>query len=96
MIENDDIRLPLDLLLINDVETLEEALICKYAVEHEAEIFFCKSSEILQEMKDELGDSIKSYSIDSIENDRIQAVIDLLNLAETDNYLSHLLDRMVR
>jgi hypothetical protein len=93
---NDDIRLPLDLLLVNDVDTLEEALQCKYAVEHEAEIFFCRDDTALEALKEDLGDDIRYYTVDLIENDRIQAVIDLLNLSEENNYLGHLLDRIVR
>ena len=32
----------------------------------------------------------------AIENDRIQAVIDLLNMAEDNTLLSHLINRIVR
>lgn len=95
---NDDetFRLPLDLLLIHDVDELEEALHCKYAVEHEYEIIFCRDDDRLQDLKTEINEDINYYIIDDIENDRIQAVIDLLNTAEENNYLGHLLDRIVR
>jgi len=93
---SDDIRLPLDLLLINDVDSLENALDAKYAVEHEAEIFFCQNDESLQALKDDLGEDIKFYEIDVVENDRIKAVIELLNKSEEDLFLGHIIDRIVR
>jgi hypothetical protein len=90
-------RLPLDLLLILDVSDLDEALICKYALEHENEIQFCRNDEDLKETLSELeDDEAVYYEIDEIEHDRIQAVIDLLNKAEADNILGHILDRVVR
>jgi hypothetical protein len=90
-----DFRLPLDLLLIKDVEELEDALRCKYAIEHESDIEFCKSDEDLQDILEDYEDT-KYYEIDEIEHDRIKAVIDILNMAETNDILDHLLDRMVR
>jgi len=91
-----DIRLPLDLLLCNDVDSLEEALISKYAVEFECEIFFCKNKSDLKAMLEEYGDNANWYPIDEIENDRIKAIIDLLNLSEENGVLGHILDRIVR
>ena len=38
----------------------------------------------------------KWYAIDTIENDRIRAVIDLLNMAENNKMLGHIIDRIVR
>lgn len=95
--ENDNIglRLPLDLLLIHDSEDLEESISCKWAVEHEQEIFFCKDDDDLQDLIQDF-EKYKYYKIDEIELDRIKAVIDLLNKSETDNFLSHILDRIVR
>lgn len=93
---SDDIRLPLDLLLIHDVESLEDALECQYAVEHEAEIFFCQNDESLEALKEDLGEDVKYYTIDDIENDRIRAVIDLLNKSEEYAFLGHIIDRIVR
>ncbi len=93
---NDIIRLPLDLLLVNDVETLEDALSSTYAIEHEAEIFFCKSIECLESYKEDFGENINYYKIDDIEIDRIKSVIDLLNMADENKILGHILDRMVR
>jgi hypothetical protein len=90
-----DFRLPLDLLLIHDVETLEDALKCQYAVEHENEIQFCKDKDELEAIIEDL-EGAKYYTIDDIESDRIEAIIDLLNLAEKDNLLGHVLDRIVR
>jgi hypothetical protein len=90
-----DFRLPLDLLLILDAETLEEALNCKYAVEHENEIQFCRDDDDLHATVEEL-DGAKFYTIDEIETDRIEAIIELLNMAEHDNLLGHVLDRIVR
>jgi hypothetical protein len=95
MAESSELRLPLDLLLIHDVDSLEEALSCRYAVEHENEIQFCKNDEDLQEALADL-EGYKYYTIDDIETDRIQAIIDLLNHAENDNLLGHILDRIVR
>lgn len=89
------IRLPLDLLLIHDVETLEEALHCRYAVEHEHEINFCKNDTELQEFIEDLENYVY-YEIDEIELDRIHAIIDLLNMAEDNNILGHVIDRIVR
>lgn len=89
------IRLPLDLILIHDVESLEDALLSKYAVEHEQEIFFIKNDEDLQEFIEDL-DSPIYYELDDIEFDRIKAVIDLLNRCENDHILSHIVDRIVR
>lgn len=90
------IRLPLDLLFTSDSEDLETALTCEWAVEHEAEIYFCKDTKELKVLKEDLGQDIKFYRIDEIETDRIQAVIDVLNLCEEDKNLSHLIDRLVR
>lgn len=90
-------RLPLDLLMILDVSDLDDALVCKYAVEHESEIQFCRDDLELKETLAELeDDDVVYYEIDDIEHDRIQAVIDLLNKAEADNILGHILDRVVR
>lgn len=93
-----DLRLPLDLLLINDVETLESALESNYALEFECEISFFHTKKDLEEELRSIGDQdhIKWYKIDEIENDRIKAVIDLLNMAEENNILGHILDRIVR
>lgn len=90
-----DVRLPLDLLIIHDVDVLEEALTCKYAVEHEHEIQFCKDDEDLEATIEDL-EGVKYYTIDDIEHDRIQAIIDLLNMAEENAILGHVLDRIVR
>lgn len=90
------IRLPLDLLFTSDSDDLENALTCEWAVEHEAEIFFCKDSKELKVLKEDLGTDIRYYKIDEIETDRIQAVIDVLSLCEEDKNLSHLIDRLVR
>ena len=91
------IRLPLDLLMSLDVDTLENALSCQYALEHESEIFFCESGIELKRMKEDLGEeNVVFYTIDDIEYDRIQAVIDLLNYCEENNVVGHLVDRMVR
>lgn len=95
MSNSSELRLPLDLLLIHDVDSLEEAILCKYAVEHENEIIFCKTDEDLQETISDL-EGHKYYTIDDIETDRIQAIIDLLNRAEIDDVLGHILDRIVR
>lgn len=89
------IRLPLDLIIVHDSEDLEEALSCKWAVEHEQEIFFCKTDDDLADLVLDF-DRYVYYQIDEIELDRIQAIIDLLNQAENDNVLSHILDRIVR
>lgn len=89
------VRLPLDLLLIHDVEDLEESLTCKWAVEHEHEIFFCQTDDDLEDLVLDF-ENYSYYKIDEIEIDRIQAIIDLLNRAEVDNILSHILDRIVR
>ena len=89
------VRLPLDLLLIHDVEDLEESLNCKWAVEHEHEIFFCQTDDDLEDLVLDF-ETYVYYKIDDIETDRIQAIIDLLNRAEEDNILSHILDRIVR
>lgn len=89
------IRLPLDLLLIHDSEDLEEALNAKWAVEHEHEIFFCQTDDDLEDLVTDF-ESYVYYNIDEIESDRIKAIIDLLNRAEEDNILSHILDRIVR
>lgn len=91
----DGIRLPLDLLLVLDVDELELALTGKYAVEYEQEIQFCKNDEDLKELIEDM-DNPKYYEIDDIELDRIQAVIDLLNKSEDDAILSHIIDRIVR
>lgn len=90
-----DIRLPLDLLIILDVDVLEEALSCQYAVEHESEISFCKNKDDLKEFLEDYEDAIY-YEIDDIELDRIRAIIELLNAAEENSLLSHILDRIVR
>lgn len=89
------LRLPLDLILVHDVDDLEEALTAKWAVEHEHEIYFCQTDDDLEDLVQDF-EQYKYYRIDDIENDRIQAVIDLLNKAEVDNMLSHILDRIVR
>jgi hypothetical protein len=89
------LRLPLDLILVHDVEDLEEALSAKWAVEHEQEIFFCQTDDDLEDLVQDF-DNYTYYQLDDIENDRIKAVIDLLNRAEEDNILSHILDRIVR
>lgn len=93
--EHVGVRLPLDLLLIHDVEDLEESLTCKWAVEHEHEIFFCPTDDDLQDLVLDF-EKYSYYKIDEIETDRIQAIIDLLNRAEEDKILSHILDRIVR
>jgi hypothetical protein len=93
---NDEIRLPLDMLLIHDVDDLEEALFAKFAVEFECEIHFCKNKTDLDSLILEFGDDAKWYAIDTIENDRIRAVIDLLNMAENNKMLGHIIDRIVR
>lgn len=93
----DIVRLPLDLLMSSDVDTLETALSCQYALEHESEIFFCEGALELKRMKEDLGEeNVIFYTIDDIEYDRIQAVIDLLNLCEDNAVVGHLIDRMVR
>lgn len=92
----DDIRLPLDMLLLNDVDTLEDSLNSKYALEFECEIYFCRTKKEINEMLSEFGDDVKWYEIDSIENDRIRATIDLLNMAEENKYISHIVDRLVK
>jgi hypothetical protein len=89
------LRLPLDLLLVHDVDDLEEALTAKWAVEHEQEIFFCQTDDDLDDLVQDF-DVYTYYQLDEIENDRIKAIIDLLNRAEEDNILSHILDRIVR
>lgn len=91
----DGIRLPLDLLLVLDVDELEQALISKYAVEYDQEIQFCKDDDDLAELIEDM-DNPRYYEMDDIELDRIQAVIDLLNKAEVDSILSHIIDRIVR
>lgn len=88
-------RLPLDLIIIHDVEDLEEALSAKWAVEHEHEIYFCQTDDDLEDLVQDFEKYIY-YKIDEIEIDRIQAVIELLNKAEDDNLLGHILDRIVR
>lgn len=90
------IRLPLDLILIYDVEDLEDALNAKWAVEHEQEIFFCQTDEDLQDLILDFDNNYTYYRIDEIELDRIKAIIDLLNKAEEDVLLGHILDRIVR
>lgn len=92
----DEIRLPLDMLLINDVESLEDALHARYAVEFECEIFFCRRKSDLNELLSAYGEDAKWYELDTIENDRIRAVIDLLNMAENNKILGHVIDRIVR
>lgn len=93
----DGLHLPLDLLLLHDVDALEDALSCKYAVEHEQEIQFCEDDDDLQSILEDLDpESVKYYEIDEIESDRINAIIDLLNKAEEDNILGHILDRIIR
>jgi hypothetical protein len=92
----EEIRLPLDLLIVSDAEDLENGISSKYAVINEAELIFCKDEEELEDLKKDLGESVRIMEMDEIETDRIRAVIDLLTKAEEDNYLSHLLDRMVR
>ena len=89
------VRLPLDLLLIHDVEDLEEALRSKWAVESDGEIIFLMNKKDLEEFVLDL-DEYKYYGIDEIEHDRIRAVIDLLNKAEDDNILDHIINRLVR
>jgi hypothetical protein len=89
------IRLPLDLLLVLDVDELEEALTSQYAVEYDQEIQFCKNHDDLIELIEDM-DNPKYYEIDEIELDRIQAVIDLLNKSEDDQFLSHIINRIVR
>ena len=64
-------------------------------MEHEQEIFFCQTDDDLTDLVQDF-EQYKYYRIDDIENDRIRAVIDLLNKAEIDNTLSHILDRIVR
>lgn len=90
-----DLRLPLDLLIILDVETLEEAMTSEYAVEYESEIRFCKNDTDLATVIEDMEDA-RYYKVDEIEHDRIQAIIDLLNKAEEDPLLGHILDRIVR
>jgi PHD/YefM family antitoxin component YafN of YafNO toxin-antitoxin module len=92
---NNGIRLPLDLLLVHDVEDLEEALRSKWAVESDGEIIFLLNKKDLEEYVLDL-DEYKYYSIDEIEHDRIRAVMDLLNKAEDDNILDHIINRLVR
>jgi len=95
--DNEVLRLPLDLLLVHDVETLEtEALHSKFAVQFECELYFCRSKEDLDALLEEYGDDAIWYQVDSIEYDRIGAIIDLLNMAEEQQYLGHVLDRIVR
>jgi hypothetical protein len=89
------LRLPLDLLLCCDVDTLEEALQAQYAFEFECEIYFCKTQADLEASLQEYDDP-HWYQLDDIENDRIMAVIDLLNKAEEDIMLGHILDRIVK
>jgi hypothetical protein len=81
--------------MILDTDTLEEALVSEWAVEYECEIRFCKNNDDLAVVLEEL-EGAKYYKIDEIEFDRIQAIIDLLNRAEEDPILGHLLDRIVR
>lgn len=92
---NSGLRLPLDLLLIHDVEDLEESLRSKWAVESDGEIIFFMNKKDLEEYILEL-EEYKYYGIDEIEHDRIRAVIDLLNKAEDDNILDHIINRLVR
>ena len=89
------IRLPLDLLLVLDADELEEAITAKYAVEYEQEIQFCKDDHDLKELIEDM-DNPRYYEIDEIELDRIQAVVDLLNKAEDDQFLNHVINRIVR
>jgi len=89
------IRLPLDLILIHDVEDLEEALHAKWAIEHEQEIFFCQTDDDLEDLVQDF-ENYTYYRIDEIELDRIKAIIDLLNKSEDDKILGHILDRIVR
>ena len=91
-----ELRLPLDLLLIHDVEDLEDSLRSKYAIEHKSELIFCKTEDELNDYKLEFGEDVKYYEMDEIETDRIQAVIDLLNLGEEQSYFGHLIDRLVK
>lgn len=93
---DDDIRLPLDMLLLNDVDSLEDALSSKYALEFECEIYFCRTKKQIKELLLEFGEDVKWYEIDDIENDRIRAAIDLLNMAEENQYISHIVDRLVK
>lgn len=95
MQKENSIRLPLDLLLVLDVEELENAMNCQYAIEHENEIEFCKTKDELDIIIEDYED-YDWYEIDEIEYDRINAVIDLLNKAEDDAILGHILDRVVR
>jgi hydrogenase maturation factor len=92
---NSGLRLPLDLLLIHDVEDLEEALRAKWAVESDGEILFISNKKDLEEYLSDL-EEYKYYSIDEIEHDRIRAVIDLLNKAEDDALLDHIINKLVR
>jgi hypothetical protein len=92
---SDDIRLPLDMLLIHDVEMLEYSLVCKFAMEFESEIYFCKTKSELKDFIREHED-VRWYEIDDIEHDRIRAVMDLLNMAETNQTLGTIIDRLVK
>lgn len=92
-----DIRLPLDILLVHDVDYLEDGLNCTFALIHENDIHFCKNKKVLENMIEEMEiDTPKWYEIDEVEKDRICAVIDLLNMADENTVLSHILDRLVR
>ena len=92
---SDYIRLPLDLLLIHDVEMLEYSLLCKYAMEFESEIYFCRTKAELKDFLQE-HDDVRWYEIDDIEHDRIYAVMELLNMAESNKTLGALIDRLVK
>ena len=89
------VRLPLDLLLIKDTDELELAQNAKWAVEHEGDIYFCDTDDDLQDLILDF-EKFVYYQIDEIEIDRIQAIIDLLSIAEKEQMLSHILDRIVR
>jgi len=89
------LRLPLDLLLIHDVEDLEDSLSAKWVVESDGAITFHKTDYDLELFVEDL-DEFKYYQLDDIEHDRIHAAIELLNKAEDDNFLDHILNRLVR
>ena len=89
------LRLPLDLLLIHDVDDLEDSLTSKWVVESDGEISFHRSDSDLEGFVEDL-DEFKYYQLDDIEHDRIRAAIELLNKAEDDNFLDHILNRLVR
>lgn len=94
-IQASELRLPLDLLLVHDVETLETAITAAFAIEADGEIYFCRDQSELDGYLDTYPTS-KWYEVDSIESDRVRAVIDLLNKADEDPLLDHILDRIVR